>query len=147
MQCTGDFELAVEVATAAATLALSYFRSGVTATAKADGSPVTAADLAVERLLRESLHQARPGDAVVGEEHGAVGDSDRVWILDPIDGTSFLASGDPNWRVQIALAVAGRTELALVVAPALGRRWWATVGGGAFESEWPVEGVAPAASA
>ena len=107
------------------------------ATLKADGTPVTEADRAVERLLRETLSQARPDDAFLGEELGRLGESDRVWILDPIDGTGFFSRGDPNWRIHIALEVRGTTEVAVVTSPALRRCWWATRGGGSFESSWP----------
>jgi histidinol-phosphatase len=132
-----DLEVAFEVANRAAALALRYFETGVTATPKADGSPVTEADLAVERLLREALRDLRPEDAVLGEEHGPVGDSERIWILDPIDGTGFFSRRDPHWRVHVTLEIDGVTELAVVTSPALGLRWWATRGGGSFELAWP----------
>ncbi|MFC8734269.1 inositol monophosphatase family protein [Luteimicrobium sp. NPDC057192] len=132
-----DLEVAFDAADRAAGLALTFFATGVTATTKADGTPVTDADLAVERLLRESLAAARPGDAFLGEEHGRTGESERVWILDPIDGTGYFARNDPNWRIHVALEVGGVTELAVVTSPALGLRWWATRGGGAFEGPWP----------
>lgn len=137
----GDLQLAFDAVELAADVAVGYFGAGVTATLKADGTPVTVADRAVERLLRETLSEARPGDAFLGEELGELGDSDRVWILDPIDGTRFFSEGDPNWRIQIALKVRGVTELAVVASPALGRCWWATRGGGAFESSWPRDDV------
>ncbi|MFB6722955.1 inositol monophosphatase family protein [Kribbella sp. NPDC056345] len=132
-----DLELALGTSDLAAQLALAHYAAGVAVSVKADGSPVTEADRAVERLLREKLSEARPGDAFFGEELGELGESDRVWILDPIDGTNFFSRGDPNWRVQLALEIKGITELAVVTAPALGIRWWATRGGGAFESPWP----------
>ncbi|MEU5564406.1 inositol monophosphatase family protein [Micromonospora musae] len=138
-----DVRLAFDTSDLAAQLALAYFESGVSATLKADGTPVTEADRAVERLLRERLSAARPADALLGEELGRLGESDRVWIIDPIDGTSFFSRRDPNWRVHLALEVAGRTEIAVVTAPALGRCWWATRGGGAFESSWPREQAEP----
>ncbi|MDU0312260.1 inositol monophosphatase [Phycicoccus sp. M110.8] len=138
-----ELELAFHAAGLASDLALAHFRAGVSATAKADGSPVTEADRAVERLLRDTLSQARPGDAFLGEELGRLGRSDRVWVLDPIDGTGFFARGDAHWRIHIALEVRGVTELGVVAAPALGRCWWATRGGGAFESSWPA-GTGPA---
>jgi histidinol-phosphatase len=134
-----DLQVAFDAADRAAELALAYFQSGVSATLKADGTPVTEADRTVERLLRETLAQARPDDAFLGEELGRLGDSDRVWILDPIDGTGFFSAGDPNWRVHIALAVGGIMQVALVTSPALRRCWWATRGGGSFESSWPRE--------
>lgn len=138
-----DLQLAFDTSDSAAGLALTYFESGVSATPKADGTPVTEADRAVERLIRETLSAARPDDALLGEELGRVGTSERVWIIDPIDGTAFFSRRDPNWRVHIALEVAGRTELTVVTAPALRRCWWATRGGGAFESSWPREEATP----
>ena len=139
MDRADDLQLAFDTSALAAELALAHFESGVSATLKVDGTPVTEADRAVERLLRETLSEARPDDAFLGEELGRLGESDRIWILDPIDGTSFFSWGDPNWRVQIALEVHGTTEVALVTAPALRRCWWATRGGGSFESSWPRE--------
>ena len=139
MDGVDDLQLAFDTSDLAAELALAYFDAGVSATLKADGTPVTEADQAVERLLRETLSAARPEDAFLGEELGQLGRSDRVWILDPIDGTAFFQSGDPNWRIHIALEVQGTTEVAVVTAPALRRRWWATRGGGSFESSWPRE--------
>ncbi len=132
-----DLQVAFDASDLAADLALEYFESGVSATPKADGTPVTEADRAVERLIRGTLSAARPEDALLGEELGQLGESDRVWIIDPVDGTSFFSRRDPNWRVHIALEVAGSTEIAVVAAPALRRCWWATRGGGSFESSWP----------
>jgi histidinol-phosphatase len=123
----------------AAKLTLAHFESAVSAALKADGTQVTEADGAVERLLRKRLSRARPEDAFLGEELGRSGDSDRLWILDPIDGTRFFSRGDPNWRIHVALEVAGSTRLAVVTSPALRRCWCATRGGGAFESSWPRE--------
>ncbi len=139
MDSADDLRLAFDTSELAANLALEYFETGVSATLKADGTPVTEADRAVEKLIRETLTAARPEDALFGEELGRVGDSDRVWIIDPIDGTSYFSRRDPNWRVQMALEVAGSVEIALVIAPALRRCWWATRGGGSFESSWPRE--------
>jgi histidinol-phosphatase len=114
-----------------------HYRAGVEVSIKRDGTVVTEADRAVEHLLRESIGSAVPEDALLGEELGRLGDSERVWILDPIDGTSYFSRRDPNWRVHVAFEASGRTEVAVVTAPALGRQWWAARGGGAFESSWP----------
>jgi fructose-1,6-bisphosphatase/inositol monophosphatase family enzyme len=129
-----DLDVAHALADRAALLAMSFFRSDdlVTET-KADLSPVTEADRAVERLLRDGLAEHRPDDAVLGEELGATGASSRTWVLDPIDGTNFFAEGSPEWRIQIALEDDGELLTALVDMPALGVRWWATRGGGTFE--------------
>ncbi|SDD39907.1 histidinol-phosphatase [Geodermatophilus telluris] len=137
-----DLRLAFHASDRAAELALAHFRAGVPVTSKADGTPVTEADRAVERLLRETLSAARPGDAFLGEELGRLGDADRVWVLDPVDGTGFFGRGDPNWRIHVVLEVCGTREVAVVTSPALRRCWWATRGGGAFESSWPREASA-----
>jgi histidinol-phosphatase len=134
-----DLRLAFGTADLAAELAMAHFRSGVSVTMKSDGTPVTEACRAVELLLRDTLSKGRPDDAFLGEEFGRLGKSDRVWILDPIDGTGFFTRGDPNWRVHIALEVHGTLQVSVVTSPALRRRWWAIRGGGAFESSWPRE--------
>ena len=95
---------------------------------------VTAADLAVERLVRERLADLRPGDAVLGEEAGGSGESgDGVrWVVDPIDGTVNYLYGMPWYAVSLAAQVDGESVAAAVVEPASGRRWTAARGHGAF---------------
>ena len=129
-----DLEVAHELADRGAAVAMSFFRSAdlVTET-KADSSPVTEADRAVEVLLRDRLAALRPHDAVLGEEFGATGSSPRTWVLDPIDGTNFFAEGSPDWRIQIALEEGDEIVVAVVDMPAHGVRWWATRGGGTHE--------------
>ena len=78
MGSADDLQLAFDTSDLAAELALAHFESGVSATLKADGTPVTEADRAVERLLRKTLSQARPDDAFLGEELGRLGKSDRI---------------------------------------------------------------------
>jgi histidinol-phosphatase len=134
-----DLRLAFDASDRAAELAQRHFEAGVSATLKADGTPVTEADRAVERLLRETLSRARTDDSLLGEELGGLGASDRVWIIDPVDGTGYFSRGDPNWRVHVALEVRGVIRVAVVTSPALRRCWWATRGGGCFESSWPRE--------
>lgn len=117
----------------AAELAMSHFSGGVVTEMKVDATPVTEADRAVERLLRSGLAELRPGDGVIGEELADEGRARRTWILDPIDGTTAFAAGEPDWRIQIALQDDEEVTVAVVDAPALGVRWWATRGGGAHE--------------
>lgn len=138
-----DLYLGQRIASHGGQLALDYQGGALDPSQKDDGSIVTAADLAVEQLLRDSLASARPDDAVLGEEGGLVGSGSRVWIIDPIDGTSFYARGEPDWRVHVALQVDGEVTIAVVVAPALGVQWWATRGGGAYEATWPRDDAAP----
>jgi histidinol-phosphatase len=104
---------------------------------KPDLTPVTEADRAAEELIRGALQRARPRDAVLGEEFGRRGHGPRRWIIDPIDGTKNYMRGVPVWATLIALLVEGpdggdQGVVGLVSAPALGRRWWASSGSGAF---------------
>jgi histidinol-phosphatase len=103
---------------------------------KPDMSYVTESDEAVEDAIRRQLKTARTRDVVLGEEQGEVegstGSHDRRWIIDPIDGTSNFVRGVPVWATLIALEEAGEIVVGCVSAPALGRRWWASKGGGAF---------------
>ncbi len=105
---------------------------------KPDLTPVTEADRAVEEMVREQLARVRPSDAVVGEEFGATGAAERRWIIDPIDGTKSYARGIPVWATLIALERDGGLEVGVVSAPALGSRWWAARGDGAFRDGAPV---------
>ncbi len=127
-----DLTLAFDLADAADAISLAHFRKGVAVERKPDLTPVTEADRAVEAELRRLLSDERPGDAVLGEEHGASGGGARRWILDPIDGTRNYARGIPVWATLVALEEPGVVQLGLVSAPALGRRWWAELGEGAF---------------
>ncbi|MBK5289138.1 MAG: histidinol phosphatase [Acidimicrobiia bacterium] len=99
---------------------------------KADASHVTEADHAAEALIRTAIQAARPGDAVLGEEFGVEGEGRRRWIIDPIDGTASYVRGFPIWGTLIALEVDGEMTVGVVSAPALGRRWHAARGEGAF---------------
>ena len=103
---------------------------------KADFTPVTQADHAVEGALRARIARDR-GDAVAGEEYGVEEGAVRWW-LDPIDGTKQYARGLPIWATLIALEREGEILVAVVSAPALGHRWWAEQGGGAFLDGAPI---------
>ena len=99
---------------------------------KPDLTPVTDADRAAEELVRAQLRRTRPRDAVLGEEYGLVGHGQRQWVVDPIDGTKNFVRGVPVWATLIALLDDGVPVLGVVSAPALGRRWWAARGSGAW---------------
>jgi histidinol-phosphatase len=129
---TPDLALALALADDADALTLPAFDRGSEAVKKADGTPVTETDRAVERALRERLAAERPGDAVLGEELGEAGAGERRWVLDPLDGTEWFARGIPVWGTLIALEDGDGPLVAVVSAPALRRRWWAERGGGAF---------------
>ena len=146
---SADLAFALELADRADALTIPRFRAAdLHVETKPDLTPVTDADRAVERALRERIATERPGEGVLGEEEGDDG-GDVRWILDPIDGTRNFARGVPVWATLIALERGGRIDCAVASAPALGRRWWATRGGGAFADGTPlrVSGVSRLADA
>jgi histidinol-phosphatase len=135
-----DLTLALQLADAADAITLSRFRAqDLRVDAKPDLTPVSDADLAVETEVRRILSAERPDDAVLGEEHGTTGEGPRQWVIDPIDGTKSFVRGVPVWATLIALRVDERVDVGVVSAPALGRRWWATRGGGAFADGQPIQ--------
>jgi histidinol-phosphatase len=122
-----DLELALSLADDADAIALARFRAlDLRIETKPDLTPVSEADQAVEAALRARLARERAGEPVLGEEGG--GEDASGWILDPIDGTRNYTRGIPVWATLITLA----ERVAVVSAPALGRRWWAERGGGAW---------------
>ena len=128
-----DLDFALSLADSADALTLERFRAAdLHVDTKADLTPVTDADRAVERLLRERIAAERDDEGVLGEEEGGDDDGPVRWILDPIDGTRNFSRGIPVWATLIALEHDGERVLGVVSAPALGRRWWASRGGGAF---------------
>jgi histidinol-phosphatase len=133
--------LALELADIADAITMPLFRSlDLAVSHKADASEVTAADRGTESALRARLAVARPDHAVLGEEEGEIGapDSEWRWVIDPIDGTSNYVKGVPIWATLVALQYRGETVLGLASAPALGRRWWAAKGLGAFADGHPI---------
>lgn len=117
--------LAERMADAARPVVMRSFRAPALAVeAKADDSPVTAADREAEAILREMIEAAFPDHGIVGEEHGIVrGEADFVWVLDPIDGTKSFITGKPLFGTLIALLHEGRPVLGVIDMPALGERW------------------------
>jgi histidinol-phosphatase len=106
---------------------------------KPDLTPVSEADRAAEEALRQLISDLRPRDGVIGEElPEEKGTSDRRWIIDPIDGTKNYVRGVPVWASLIALERDGELAVGVVSAPALGRRWWASRGEGAFAGGRPI---------
>jgi histidinol-phosphatase len=137
-----DLALALRLADAADAVTLPRFLAAdLRVTRKPDRTPVTDADTAAEDVLRGLIAAERPGDAVLGEEGGGeVGSGvggGRGWVLDPIDGTKNFSRGVPVWATLIALTVDDVPQVGVVSAPAMGRRWWAARGEGA----WCADGV------
>jgi histidinol phosphatase-like enzyme (inositol monophosphatase family) len=126
---------------------LSRFRR-VEVEVKTDGSPVTEADRAAERCIRDTLKTAYPDYAMLGEEYGGEGlgnandplESDRpVWVIDPIDGTIAYSRGLPLYSTLIALVSGGESVFGLIDLPALGERYIGWKGGGCRRNGEPVE--------
>ena len=132
-------DFALTLAAEADAITIGYFRGEVGERTKADGTPVTLADTRAEQHLRARIAERFPDHAVLGEEEGAhAGAGDRVrWIIDPIDGTKSFVRGIPAWATLIAFERDGVIEVGVVSAPALGRRWWAGRGLGAFAGPLP----------
>ena len=131
-----DQDLALKLADAADEISLARFRAlNLRVESKPDASPVTDADRSVEERLRAILQRHRPEDAIIGEEFANQGEGARTWIIDPIDGTANYLRGIPIWASLIALRVDDEITTSVVSAPALGRRWWAQRGNGAFTNE------------
>ncbi|MFC4145973.1 histidinol-phosphatase [Micromonospora mangrovi] len=131
-----DLTLAHLLADAADAVSTARFRAlDLRVESKPDLTPVSDADTAVEREIRALLARHRPDDGLLGEEYGeqpATGPGGRRWVVDPIDGTKNFVRGVPVWATLIALLESDRPVLGLVSAPALGRRWWAALGAGAY---------------
>ncbi len=97
--------------------------------------PVTVADRAAERAIRDRLAALLPADGVLGEEYPPTeGTSGRTWVLDPIDGTRAFMAGLPTWGVLIALAEAGVPTVGMMAQPFVGERFYAAKGAGAFHA-------------
>ena len=139
-----ELAFALELADLADAVSLRHFRqASLKVETKADRSPVTEADREVEQVLRARIAYARPGHKVVGEEFGQgegqnSGPGAPRWILDPIDGTRKFVRGMSAWATLIALEDDGEMRVGVASAPALGRRWWAARGLGAFGDGQPI---------
>lgn len=132
----GELELAEELADLADSITLPRYESrAFSVDWKANRTEVTEADRETELRIAEVLGRARPDHALLGEEHGERGNPDAEWrwVVDPVDGTSNFVRGIPVWASLIALVHRQYGPVVGVVsAPAMGRRWRAATGLGAF---------------
>ena len=136
-----DLALALKMADAADVISMARYQSqDLVITTKPDNTPVTDADKATEKALRDILAKERPEDGLVGEEFGTSGtDAKRYWVIDPIDGTKNFMRGVPSWSTLIALIERNddgseQIIVGVVSSPALFRRWHAALGLGAYVS-------------
>ncbi|MGI8578169.1 MAG: inositol monophosphatase family protein [Nocardioidaceae bacterium] len=129
---TDDLRLAHVLADDADSLTMDRFKAlDLHVLTRPDLTPASDADKRVEDVIRRSLSRARPRDAVLGAESGTAWDS-RQWVIDPIDDISNFSRGVPVWATLIGLMVEGEVVAGVVSAPAIGRRWWASRGSGAW---------------
>jgi inositol-phosphate phosphatase/L-galactose 1-phosphate phosphatase/histidinol-phosphatase len=116
--------LAIDLADAAGEAIRPYFRRPIAVDDKPDLSPVTAADRAAERAMRELIRGRFPAHGIIGEEFGREREeAEFTWVLDPIDGTKSFISGVPLFGTLIALAYAGRPILGIIDQPISRERW------------------------
>ncbi|MGZ8595597.1 MAG: inositol monophosphatase family protein [Actinomycetota bacterium] len=133
---SADLAFAHDLADAAAAVTLQWFGRRLAVEMKEDDTPVTEVDRAAERTIREAVAARFPDDGVVGEEEGHdPGVNGRCWVVDPVDGTKLYAEGIPLWTTLIGLTIDGKPVLGVVDAPALGDRYHATRGGGAWRGD------------
>lgn len=114
---------------------LRHYAQGTVATAKTDGSPVTAADQDAEALIVAALRELTPSIPIVAEEAVAAGDIPEVgngtfWLVDPLDGTREFIARNGEFTVNIALIDNRRPILGVVLAPAIDTAWWGALGHG-----------------
>lgn len=140
--------LALSLAAAADAEALAGFRRDLVVAAKPDRTLVTQVDQSIERTIRERIRAAYPDHGLVGEEYGeAAGAGATRWYVDPIDGTHNFVRGIPLFATLLAVEHEGAIVVGVVSAPALGERWFATRGGGAWVARGSSEARAIGASA
>ena len=121
-------------------LARRYFKARDTLEASEKGVQdlVSEADKAVEALLMQRLAQVFPDDGFLGEESGSHGSVDKLWVIDPIDGTSNFLRGLPYWSISVAYVSAGQVELGVIYDPMAGELFAARRGSGATRDGEPI---------
>lgn len=132
-------DAAVEIAKKAGAITQRWYRNAaLEVDVKDDGSPVTQADLAAERFIREQIERVAPGSALVGEEEGeAPGTSPLLWYVDPIDGTKGFSRGVPLYSTLLAVDDEHGPAIGVIHIPVTGETVWAGRGLGAWTEEGP----------
>lgn len=137
---TSRFELARTIVGEAGSLARSLRQSSLVVSEKGKQDWVTNADLAVEARLVEAIREAFPGDAILAEEtQGTAEEGERLWIIDPIDGTTNFAEGLDLWAISVGFAMKGRIEFGVIYAPDRDEMYVAARGKGATLNGVPMK--------
>ena len=140
-----DIQALLQLTRRAGTETLKWWRQDPDVTAKADDSPVTAADLAAHHLIVAGLRELTPDIPVLSEEDAQVPLSERqhwqrFWLVDPLDGTKEFIAGTDEFTVNIALVEQGQVSFGIVGVPARNSLYW----GGRGQGAWRSSGDAPA---
>lgn len=139
MKYAQELAAAKDAARGAAAIIRRYYQANVAVTTKADRTPVTVADVESEKHIRAVLNEAFPGDGFYGEETGrSDNDSNRLWLVDPIDGTRSFVREYPFFSTQIALMVDGELVVGVSSAPEFDELAWAVAGQGAWLNDQPI---------
>ena len=136
-----ELVFALDICEQAGRVAMRHWSAGVKTISKEDGSPVTIADTECERLIRVAIEKTFPNDIILGEEEGesnsessSAKNSNRKWIIDPIDGTYGYARGLTVFSTLLALEENGEVILGVISAPANNEIYWAEIGKGAWRN-------------
>ena len=125
-------EFALNAAIKGGKSTLAHFNVGTEVEIKHDLTPVTVADRGAERIIREEIEKAYPGDAILGEEEGETSQSKTRWVIDPIDGTKSFICGVPLYSTLLSYEVDGEPILGIAYFPALNEIVYAEKGQGAY---------------
>lgn len=137
MNLSRELSVAESLVREAGAVVLRYFGSGIAVEYKpGEEGPVTRADREADHLIVEGLRRAFPGDGLLSEEapdDGSRWRSERVWMIDPLDGTKDFIHGRHGFSVMVGLAIAGRPSLGMIFQPTTGTLYRAWRGGGAWQ--------------
>jgi fructose-1,6-bisphosphatase/inositol monophosphatase family enzyme len=133
-----ELEFAKKLALAANEISDQYYRKVVDFKTKSDTTPVTIADEEINKLVIDEVKRVYPNFGVLGEEETWQLEKDSLWVCDPIDGTIAFSMGDPVFTFSLALVVKGKPVVAVARELALGRTYWACLGGGAYLGNLPI---------
>lgn len=145
MEASGALDVAVEAVRAAGAIQKARYGTALTVRHKGAVDLVTEVDLACEEAIRDILARRSPGTAILGEEGGKTGEGSRVWIVDPLDGTTNFAHGVPVFCATVALEEDGAVVAGATYDPLRGELFTAQRGRGAFLDGHPLR-VSPQAT-
>ena len=136
-----ELNIAKEAAIEAGKIILSFYKSDYEIKSKGFNNPVTTADNAADRMLKETLLKATPDYGWLSEETEDSKDrlsKNRVWVVDPIDGTKEFIEGIPHFVVSVGLVENGKPILGVIYNPVSKEIFYASLNGGAYFNEYKI---------